>query len=132
MVEPMRHRQTKEAGTDMFEPKATAPHLDSTATTDTGDTKSPGSQPPKGGRASFSPRQSTGPRLDRPRVRSDLCRDFYTVGTVPPSMTYSVPVIDAARGEARNVTRSATSLGFAGRPRGMPPSESIRPFRPPS
>ena len=26
-------RQTKEAGTDMFEPKATAPHLDSTATT---------------------------------------------------------------------------------------------------
>ena len=31
MVEPMRHRQTKEAGTDMFEPKATAPHLDSTA-----------------------------------------------------------------------------------------------------
>jgi hypothetical protein len=30
MVEPARHRQTKEAGTDMFEPKATAPHLDST------------------------------------------------------------------------------------------------------
>jgi hypothetical protein len=47
MVEPVRHRQTKEAGTDMFEPKATAPHLDSTATTDPGDTKSPGSQPPK-------------------------------------------------------------------------------------
>jgi hypothetical protein len=33
MVEPVRHRQTKEAGTDMLEPKATAPHLDSTATT---------------------------------------------------------------------------------------------------
>jgi hypothetical protein len=32
MVEPVRHRQTKEAGTDMFEPKATAPHLVSTAT----------------------------------------------------------------------------------------------------
>ena len=32
MVEPVRHRQTKEAATDMFEPKATAPHLDSTAT----------------------------------------------------------------------------------------------------
>jgi hypothetical protein len=32
MVEPVRHRQTKEAGTDMFEPNATAPHLDSTAT----------------------------------------------------------------------------------------------------
>src|SRR5882724_1303150 len=34
MVEPMRHRQTKGAGTDMSEPKATAPHLDSTATRD--------------------------------------------------------------------------------------------------
>jgi hypothetical protein len=33
MVEPVRHRQTKETATDMFEPKATAPHLDSTATT---------------------------------------------------------------------------------------------------
>jgi len=32
MVEPVRHRQTKEAATDMFEPKATASHLDSTAT----------------------------------------------------------------------------------------------------
>jgi hypothetical protein len=31
MVEPLRHRQTKEAATDMFEPKATASHLDSTA-----------------------------------------------------------------------------------------------------
>src|SRR6266851_1584734 len=48
------------------------------ATTDPGDTKSPGSQPPKGGRASFSPRQSTGPRLDRPRGRSDLCRKATT------------------------------------------------------
>ena len=27
MVEPLRHRQTKEAATDMFEPKATASHL---------------------------------------------------------------------------------------------------------
>jgi hypothetical protein len=26
---------------------------------------------------------------------------FHTVGTVPPSMTYSAPVIEAARGEAR-------------------------------
>jgi hypothetical protein len=34
MVEPVRQRQTKEAGTDMLEPKATAPHLDSTATND--------------------------------------------------------------------------------------------------
>jgi hypothetical protein len=30
MVEPVRHRRTKEAETDMLEPKATASHLDST------------------------------------------------------------------------------------------------------
>jgi hypothetical protein len=30
MGEPVRHRRTKGAATDMFEPKATAPHLDST------------------------------------------------------------------------------------------------------
>jgi hypothetical protein len=30
MGEPVRHRQTKGAETDMFEPKATASHLDST------------------------------------------------------------------------------------------------------
>jgi peptidoglycan/xylan/chitin deacetylase (PgdA/CDA1 family) len=30
MVEPVRHRQTKGAATDMFEPKVTASHLDST------------------------------------------------------------------------------------------------------
>src|SRR6202043_3145419 len=30
MVEPVRHRRTKGAETDMFEPKATASHLDST------------------------------------------------------------------------------------------------------
>ena len=44
-------------------------------------------------------------------------------------MTYSVPVIDAARGETRKATRSATSFGWAGRPIGMPPSESIRLWR---
>ena len=31
-VEPLRHRQTKEAATDMFYLTATAPHLNSTAT----------------------------------------------------------------------------------------------------
>jgi hypothetical protein len=31
MGELLRHRQTKEADTDMFGPKVTAPHLDSTA-----------------------------------------------------------------------------------------------------
>src|SRR5262249_7126670 len=33
-------------------------------------------------------------------------------------MTYSVPVIAAARGEARKAMSSATSVGFAGRPNG--------------
>ena len=55
----------------------------------------------------------------------------HTVGTVPPSMTYSVPVIDAARDDARKATRSATSSGFAGRPMGIPPSEFIKTFRAP-
>jgi hypothetical protein len=60
---------------------------------------------------------------------ADLQNRLYTVGMVPPSMTYSLPVIDAARGEARNATRSATSFGCAGRPSGMPPREAIRPLR---
>ena len=47
------------------------------------------------------------------------------VGTVPPSMTYSVPVMEAARGEARNAMRSATSLGFAGRPSGYAAEQFI-------
>ncbi len=55
-----------------------------------------------------------------------LCgRPVQAVGTVPPSMTYSVPVMDAARLDTRNPTRSATSLGLAGRPIGIPPSEPI-------
>jgi len=33
---------------------------------------------------------------------------------VPPSITYSVPVIEAARGETRKVTRSATSFRLGG------------------
>ena len=55
----------------------------------------------------------------------------YAVGTVPPSIAYSVPVIEAARGETRNATRSDTSFGFAGRPIGMPPSEFITILRAP-
>ena len=43
-------------------------------------------------------------------------------------MTYSVPVMEPARGETRKVTRSATSVGLDGRPIGMPPSEAIRPL----
>jgi hypothetical protein len=61
MVEPVRHRQTKEAGTDMFEPKATAPHLDSTATTDRGDSKFVGSDSVGFGLAQQNPK----PWLDR-------------------------------------------------------------------
>jgi len=54
------------------------------------------------------------------------------VGTVPPSITYSVPVIADARSEARNATRSATSCGFAGRPSGMPPMPFMMISLPPS
>lgn len=55
-----------------------------------------------------------------------------TVGTVPPSMTYSVPVMLAARSDARKAIRLATSSGFAGRPIGIPPSESMIIFLPAS
>src|SRR5207244_9441671 len=47
------------------------------------------------------------------------------VGMFPPSMTYSLPVIDEARSDARNATNSATSSGRFGLPKGMPPRESI-------
>ena len=57
---------------------------------------------------------------------------FYTVGTVPPSITCSEPATDAARGDTRKVIRSATSFGVAGRPTGMPPSQSMTIFFPPS
>jgi hypothetical protein len=54
------------------------------------------------------------------------------VGTVPPSMTYSVPVIAPALGETTNATSSATSRGVAGRPSGMPPSAFMMICLPPS
>jgi len=56
----------------------------------------------------------------------------HTVGTVPPSMTYSVPVIEPALGETTNAMRSATSCGFAGRPMGMPPNARMMICLPPS
>lgn len=56
----------------------------------------------------------------------------YAVGTVPPSILYSVPVIAPARGETRKAIKSATSCGFTGRPSGMPPSASMMIFLPPS
>jgi len=37
-------------------------------------------------------------------------------------MTNSVPVMEAARGEAIKAIKSATSAGFAGFPIGIPPS----------
>lgn len=42
---------------------------------------------------------------------------------LPPSMTDSLPVIEAARSGARKATNSATSVGQAGRLSGMPPSD---------
>lgn len=56
----------------------------------------------------------------------------YAVGIVPPSITCSVPVIDAARSEARKAIRLATSSASTGRPRGMPPSESMISLTPPA
>lgn len=56
----------------------------------------------------------------------------HAVGTVPPSITYSVPVMEAARSEARNAIRLAISAGFAGRPKGMPPSASMMIRLPPA
>lgn len=47
------------------------------------------------------------------------------VGIVPPSMTYSLPLMADARSEARNATSSATSSGRFGRPSGIPPSASM-------
>jgi len=71
-----------------------------------------------------------GPRLHRTKCWSVLCPEadgrrqvgygqkrssaIQTVGTVPPSITYSVPVIEAARGETRKAMRSATSIGLGG------------------
>src|SRR5207249_2542774 len=52
-------------------------------------------------------------------------RLLYTVGIVPPSMTYSLPVMEEAWSDARNATSSATSSGRFGLPSGMPPSESM-------
>jgi len=50
----------------------------------------------------------------------------HTAGMVPPSITYSLPLIEAARSETRNATSSATSSGWPGRPIGIPPSEAMR------
>ena len=41
---------------------------------------------------------------------------YQTAGTVPPSITYSLPLIDNALSETRNATSSATSSGRPGRP----------------
>jgi len=54
------------------------------------------------------------------------------VGTVPPSITYSVPVIAPALGETTNAMSSATSRGVAGRPSGMPPRDFMMICLPPS
>jgi hypothetical protein len=64
-------------------------------------------------------------RFARPCFRTSILPPFYTVGIVPPSMTYSLPVMEEARSDARNATSSATSSGRFGLPSGMPPSESM-------
>src|SRR6266850_8444615 len=67
----------------------------------------------------------TAPRVSA-RASSSVCDCLHQmVGIVPPSITYSLPVIDEARSDARNATSSATSSGRFGRPSGIPPSESI-------
>src|SRR4051794_27962912 len=45
------------------------------------------------------------------------------VGSVPPSMMWSAPVIAELRSETRKATSSATSSGLVGRPSGIPPRE---------
>jgi hypothetical protein len=62
---------------------------------------------------------------------ADGAATLQIVGMVPPSMTYSLPVIEAARSEARKATSSATSAGQAGRPSGMPPRDCINCSRAP-
>jgi hypothetical protein len=52
-------------------------------------------------------------------------RGCQVVGRVPPSRTYSAPVMERARSETRKATSSAVSSGCAGRPSGMPPRESM-------
>src|SRR5204862_2330180 len=58
-------------------------------------------------------------------LRSHETSPAQMVGIVPPSITYSLPVIDEARSDARKATNSATSSGRFGRPSGIPPSESM-------
>ena len=57
---------------------------------------------------------------------------LYATGILPPSITYSVPVMVDARADARNTMRLATSIGFEGRPSGIPPSEFMIICLPPS
>lgn len=76
-------------------------------------------------RSAARSRPRTGPQKKRTTT-------VQTVGMVPPSITYSVPVIEAARGETRKAIRSATSIGLAGRPSGMPPRLFMMIRLPPS
>src|SRR5947209_7476238 len=55
---------------------------------------------------------SLGCRLARRRLRAE---GGQMVGVVPPSMTYSAPMIEEARSETRKATSSATSWGRFGR-----------------
>src|SRR5207244_9845849 len=54
------------------------------------------------------------PDRDRHRAWTSVLEESQTVGTVPPSITYSLPWIEAARLDARKATSSATSSGRVG------------------
>ena len=74
---------------------------------------------------SWAPEPPVPRSSSRWRAGPGRCRRLaQTVGTVPPSITYSAPTIAEARSETRNPTRSAISSVFANRPRGTPPRES--------
>lgn len=79
-----------------------------------------------GGRRLIS-RYATTPWTTAERKETVVRDRYHAVGMVPPSITNSVPVMQAARGETRKPTSSATSAGFDGRPIGMPPSEAMSP-----
>lgn len=122
--------------TDPSWPRAT-PHSDSPKVRDAQDLVSAeisearhlGAKP----RTSVTQIMDTGGKLVRAQSNTSMSKSCYqAVGTVPPSMTNSVPVTEPARGEATNAMRSATSLGLTGRPSGMPPSAFMMACLPPS
>lgn len=75
-------------------------------------------------RRTMAPRNAAEQFLAAHRGRQSECR-AQAVGTVPPSITNSDPVMLPARSEERNAIRLAISAGVEGRPIGMPPKDSM-------